>query len=87
MRGKPVKGGEKWIVKLFCVSHNHNLVHTLVCHPYACRLTHDEKFMLVDMIKSLVKPRNILLTIKEYNEKNVTIISQIYNVIIVYRRS
>jgi len=87
LRGKPVKDGEGWIVQLLYVSHIHDLTDTLVGHPYAGRLTDEEKTMLVDMTKSAVKPRNSLLTLKEHNENNVMTINQVYNVIIVYRRS
>ena len=51
------------MVKLMCGSHNHELAKSLVGHPYAGRLTKDEKTIIVDMTKSMVKPRNILLTL------------------------
>ena len=35
--------------------------------------------MLVDMTKSMVKPDNILRTLKENNEDNMTTIKQVYN--------
>ena len=60
---------------------------TLVGHPYAGRFTCSEKSMLMDMTKSSVKPRNILLTIKEHNEKNVSTIKQVYNARYMYKRS
>ncbi|KAL5134345.1 hypothetical protein HKD37_03G007524 [Glycine soja] len=40
---------------------------TLVEHPYDSRLTKDEKIIIVNMTKSMVKLRNILLTLKEHN--------------------
>ncbi|KAH1232623.1 hypothetical protein GmHk_09G025232 [Glycine max] len=43
-----------------------------VGHPYVDRLTKDEKIIIVDMTKSMVKPRNILLTLKEHNANNYT---------------
>ena len=52
---------------------------TLVGHPYAGRLKMNEHSMLVDMTKSMVKSGNILRTLKENNEDNMTIIKQIYN--------
>ncbi|XP_068498050.1 uncharacterized protein [Phaseolus vulgaris] len=52
---------------------------TMVGHPYAGRLSIEEKVMVEDMSKTAVKPRNILLTMKERNEKNVTTIKQVYN--------
>ncbi|XP_068477380.1 PKS-NRPS hybrid synthetase cheA-like [Phaseolus vulgaris] len=79
LRGYPVKSDEGWILKLICGSHNHELANTLVVHPYAGRFTCSEKSMLMDMTDSLVKPRNILLTMKEHNEKNVSTIKQVYN--------
>jgi len=67
------------MVKLICAVHNHELVNSLVGHPYAERLTKAEKTLIVDMTKSMVKPRNILLTLKEHNANSCTTIKQIYN--------
>ena len=39
LRGYLVKIGDKWILKLICGSHNHELANTLVGHPYAGRFT------------------------------------------------
>ncbi|XP_028189106.1 uncharacterized protein LOC114375507 [Glycine soja] len=72
-------GGEGWMVMLICGIHNHELAKTLVGHPYAGRLTNDEKNIIADMTKSNVKPRNILLTLKEHNANSCTTIKQIYN--------
>ncbi|KAL5133194.1 putative protein FAR1-RELATED SEQUENCE 10 [Glycine soja] len=87
IHGKPVHGGEGWTVKLICGIHNHELVKTLVGHPYAGRLTDDEKNIIADMTKSNVKPRNILLTLKEHNANSCTTIKQIYNARSAYRSS
>ena len=54
---------------MLCGFHNHDVAKTLVIHPYVDQLTTNEKTMFVDMTKSMVKPKNILLTLKEYNEK------------------
>jgi len=67
------------MVKLICGIHNHELVKSLVGHPYVERLTKDEKTLIADMTKSMVKPRNILLTLKEHNANNCTTIKQIHN--------
>ena len=67
------------MVKLMHGSHHHELTKSLVGHPYAGRLTSDEKIIIVDMTKSMVKPRNILLTLKEHNVNTYTTIKQIYN--------
>ena len=37
--GKPVVGGQGWMVKLICGIHNHELAKSLVGHPYVGRLT------------------------------------------------
>jgi len=34
LRVKPVLGGEWWMVKLLCGSHNHALAKSFVGHPY-----------------------------------------------------
>ena len=60
------------MVKLICGIHNHEMAKSLVGHPYAGRLTKDEKTVVADMTKSMVKPRNILLTLKEHNDNNQT---------------
>ncbi|KAH1241609.1 hypothetical protein GmHk_07G019158 [Glycine max] len=74
LRCKLVAGGEGWMVKLICGVHNHELAKSLVGHPYAGRLTKAEKILIADMTKSMVKPRNILLTLKEHNANNCTTI-------------
>ena len=51
------------------------------------RLNVEEKVMVEDMTKTSMKARNILLTMKERNEKNVIPIKQVYNAMCVHRRS
>ena len=75
------------MVKLMHGSHHHELTKSLVGHPYAGRLTSDEKIIIVDMTKSMVKPRNILLTLKEHNANSYTTIKQVYNARNAYRSS
>jgi len=75
------------MVKLIYGIHNHELAMSLVGHPYAGRLTKDEKNIIADMTKSMVKPRNILLTSKDRNANSCTTIKQIYNARSVYRSS
>ena len=47
LRGKPVIGGQGWMVKLMCRSHNHEIEKSLVRHPYVDRLTKDERQLLL----------------------------------------
>ena len=75
------------MVKLMCGSHNHEMEKSLVGHSYAGRLTRDEKTVIADMTKSIVKPRNILLTLKEHNANSYTTIKQIYNAKSAYHSS
>jgi len=74
------------VLKVICGLHNHDFAETLVGHPYAGRLKLVERALVVDMTKSLVKPSNILLTLKQNNEDNVTTIKQLYNVRYTYKR-
>ena len=87
LRGKPISNGDGWVLKVMCGYHNHDLSKTLVGHPFAGRLESTEHSLLVDMSKSQVKPANILLTLKEKNECNVTTIKQVYNARYTYKRS
>ena len=75
------------MVKLICGIHNHEMAKSLVGHPYVGQLTKDEKIFVADMTKSMVKPRNILLMLKEHNVNSYITIKQIYNVIQAYRSS
>ena len=85
LRGKLVKGGQGWMVELICGSHNHDLAETLVGHPYAGRLSVEEKAMVEDMTKTSMTSINILLTMKKRNERNVTTIKQVYNAMSVHQ--
>ena len=87
LRAKPILGGEGWIVKLICGVHNHEMAKSLVGHPYVGRLTKDEKIVVTDMTKSMVKPINILLTLKEHNPSSYTTTKHIYNAINAYHSS
>ena len=78
LKGRQLKIGEGWVLRVLCGSHNHDVAETLVNHPYVGWLTLNEKTILTDMIKNMVKPKNILLTLKEHNDKNVTTIIQVY---------
>ena len=63
------------------------MAKSFVGHPYVGQLTKDEKIVVANMLKSMVKPRNILLMLKEYNANSYTTIKQIYNARNVYRSS
>ena len=63
------------------------MADTLKGDLYLRSLTPNEKYMIVYMTNTEMKPINILLTINEHNEKNLTTIKQVYNAMNVYRRS
>jgi hypothetical protein len=67
--------------------HNHNLSSLLNGHPFFGRLSHEEKNLLGDMTKNMVKPRNILMTFRDHNVESLTTIKQIYNARQSYRSS
>ena len=75
------------MVKLICGIHNHEMTKSFVGHPYAGRLSKDEKIVVADMTKFMVKPRNIPLMLKEHNANSYTTIKQIYNARHAYRYS
>ncbi|KAJ1422675.1 MULE transposase domain [Sesbania bispinosa] len=53
-----------------------NVTGNLEGHAYAGRLTTDELSLLNDMTKNMVKPRNILLTLKDHNKVAFAYIEQ-----------
>ena len=55
------------------------MAKSLVRHLYVGRLIKDKKIIVVDMTKSMVKPINILLMLKEHNVNSYTTIKQTYN--------
>jgi len=67
------------MMKLICESHNHALAKLLAGNPYVDRLAKEEKIIIGDITKSMVKPRNILLTLKEHNANSYRIMKQVYN--------
>ncbi|KAJ1400893.1 hypothetical protein SESBI_29192 [Sesbania bispinosa] len=76
LRGRPLAKGVGWKLIVVCGVHNHEVAENLEGYPYAGRLTVEEKSLLEDMTKNMVKPRSILLTLKDHNVHNVTTIKQ-----------
>ena len=63
-----------------CGVHNHPAADNLEGHSYAGRLSREETSMLMDMSRSLVRPKEILHTIKQKDPLNKTTMKTIYNV-------
>ena len=59
--------------------HNHPSAKHLEGHSYAGRLSSQETSLLVDMSKTLVRPKDILSTLKQRDAHNVTTLKTIYN--------
>ena len=64
---------------MVCGVHNHPNVQHLEGHSFAGRLSAEEINVLIDMSKSLAKPRNILRTLQKRDVHNTTTIKSIYN--------
>ncbi len=64
---------------MLCGVHNHEMEPNFSGHLLAGRLKAEEKQRVIDMTKSLAKPRNILTDLKDKNKESVTLIKQVYN--------
>jgi len=73
------------VLKVICSYHNHDLSDTLVGHPFPSWLKSSEQPLLIH--KSQVKHANILFTLIEKYECNVTTMKQLYNARYRYKRS
>jgi hypothetical protein len=74
-------------VNVVCGFHNHEVIETAIGSTYAGRLSGEEKSLVDDLTREMVKPKDILQTLKERNEENLTSIKQIYNVRQALKRS
>ncbi|XP_022866700.1 uncharacterized protein LOC111386465, partial [Olea europaea var. sylvestris] len=79
LNGVKLSTENNWMLKVSFRLHNHPLAQHLEGHPYVQRLINEEEHILIDMSKSLVKPRNISMTLKEWDPNNVSIMRTIYN--------
>lgn len=70
---------EGWCLEVGCGVHNHGATNHFEGHSYAGRLTEEEEKLVIDMSKTLVRPRDILHTLKQKNVSNVTLMRTIYN--------
>ncbi|KAJ1423146.1 MULE transposase domain [Sesbania bispinosa] len=86
LRGRPLANGAGWKLNVVCGVHNHEVAECLEGHPYVGCLTVEEKSLLEDP-RNMVKPRSILLTLKDHNVHNVTTIKQVYNARTAFRKS
>ncbi|XP_028055283.1 uncharacterized protein LOC114259463 [Camellia sinensis] len=80
MRAHRFTTHDEWTLTVVCGLHNHPPAEHLEGHSYAGRLSKDEKALLMDMSKSMVRPKEILVTLKQRNAPNVSTLKTIYNV-------
>jgi len=71
---------------MLCGVHKHEMAPKLSRHLLAGRLKAKEKQRVINMTKSLAKPRNILTDLKDKNKESVTLIKQVYNARIRWRK-
>jgi len=64
-----IKKTQDWWIAVLCEIHNHDLAPKLSGHLLAGRLKAEEKQRIIDMTKSLAKPRNILTDLKEKKQR------------------
>ncbi|XP_038687515.1 uncharacterized protein LOC119986895 [Tripterygium wilfordii] len=56
---------DDWMVSVVCGTHNHSAALYMESHAYVGRFSTTKNDILVDLSKNLVKPRNILYTLKK----------------------
>ncbi|XP_028067424.1 uncharacterized protein LOC114270176 [Camellia sinensis] len=80
LRAFKLKTNDEWTLNVVCGLHNHPAAEHLQGHSYAGRLSANEKSLLVDMSKSLVRPKEILITLKQRDALNMSTMKTVYNV-------
>lgn len=78
LKGK-LQTKDEWMLEVICGLHNHPASQHLEGHSYAGRLSAQETDTLVDLSKSMIKPKEILVTLKRQNALNVSTMKTIYN--------
>ncbi|KAJ4716771.1 FAR1-related sequence [Melia azedarach] len=79
LKGHKLDTDDDWMLKVICGVHNHPVTQHVEGHSYAGRLTEQEANILVDLSRSNISPKEILLTLKQRDMHNVSTIKAIYN--------
>ncbi|KAK5813797.1 hypothetical protein PVK06_029248 [Gossypium arboreum] len=74
-----LKQYDGWTLRVICDQHNHQPAQHMDGHAYARRLKENENKLLVDLTSKNVTPRDILSTLKEQDENNVSTLKTICN--------
>ncbi|KAL4583479.1 hypothetical protein LXL04_008052 [Taraxacum kok-saghyz] len=77
--GKYLKAHDRWTLRVKRDEHNKESSLYMEGHAYAMRLTDKESRLVKDLTELNVKPRDILPTLKEQNQNNVSSLRTIYN--------
>ena len=67
-----------WTIRVVCGRHNHHPTRHLEGHPYARRLSDDQFRLVEDLMSKSVPPRQILSTLKDQDETNLSTLPTIY---------
>ncbi|XP_038683042.1 uncharacterized protein LOC119983430 [Tripterygium wilfordii] len=79
VKGMKLKTDDDWTVRVLCGMHNHSATLYMEGHSYVDKLFAAENEIFIDMLKNLVKPQNILYTLKNRDPNNVSTNKTIYN--------
>ncbi|PPR97767.1 hypothetical protein GOBAR_AA22903 [Gossypium barbadense] len=77
--GSYLKQYDGWTLRMICDQHNHPPAQHMEGHAYARRLKENEKKLLGDLTSKNVTPRDVLSTLKEQDENNISTLKTIYN--------
>ncbi|XP_028118210.1 uncharacterized protein LOC114315790 [Camellia sinensis] len=80
LRAFKLKTNDEWILNIVYGLHNHPAAEHLQGHSYAGKLSANEKSLLVNMSKSLVRPKKILIILKQRDALNMSTMKTVYNV-------
>lgn len=80
LKGKKLPTDDNWMLEVVCGVHNHSVANHLEGHSFASRLSEEEYSLLKDMFKSNVRPKDILITMKQRDPLNTTTMKSVYNV-------
>ena len=87
LAAKYSKMNDFWTLRVVRNEHNHEPATYIEGHPYAMRFSNNEYRLVEDLTRLNVKPRDILSTLKEQNENNVSSLRTVYNANRKYRMS
>ncbi|XP_028094508.1 uncharacterized protein LOC114294593 [Camellia sinensis] len=72
LRAHKLMADDAWMLDVAYGTHNHAPAKHFEGHSFAGRLYEEETSLLVDISKSMVRPKEILVTLKQKDALNVT---------------